>query len=374
MTLHLNQGHIAALLLALGLIIWMVSGSLTRNDTPVNARPLAVASGLPQVQAEHMSGEAVSRDILISGRTAAQRRVSLKAEIRATVTAIHKQKGEAVRAGELILELDPRDWPARVRQAEANMKQRRLEAESARKLAARGLANDAEVAQAETVLANAEAELTYARIQLSATRIRAPFDGIVDQRDVEKGDFVQEGNQLVTVLDFSPYLVTGQASETEAADIHIGDPAWAELINGERVHGHIRYIAAEADHNTRTFPLEIEISNPGGKMTSGLTAKIHIPQPPVQAYYISPALLILNDEGHLGLKGIDADNRVIFHSVRLLSADDKGIWVYGPGDEADIITIGGGFVEYGQQVQPVYRRDTDAPASSSVTPATAHAE
>ena len=359
MTLHINQGYIAALILALGLIIWMVSGSMTPEEKISDSRPLVIASGLPRVQAEHRLGEMVSRDIIVSAHTAPNRRVELKAEIRARVVAIRKDKGDSVSTGDVILELDSRDWPARVKQAEAYLKQRQLEAESAHKLQQRGLANESQVAQAETALADAEAELTNARIQLNATSIRAPFDGIIDQRYVEIGDFVKDSSPLVTVLDFAPYLVRGQAAEEEAAGIHIGDAGWAELVNGERVEGHIRYLAAEADEHTRTFPLELEISNPSGLMTSGLTAKIHVPQPATHAYFVSPALLVLDDEGRLGLKCLDDRNRVTFHSVKLLKADNTGVWVYGLGPQADIITVGGGFVEYGQQVEPVYHQDED---------------
>ncbi|WP_430462004.1 efflux RND transporter periplasmic adaptor subunit [Thalassolituus sp. LLYu03] len=374
MTLQLNKGHIAALILTLVLIIWMAAGALKKDDADINTRPLTLDTGLTRVQVERMKGEQVNRDITVSAHTAASRRVELKSEVRATVTAVLKDKGAPVKAGDLILQLDPRDWPARVKQGEAALKQRQLEAKSARELAARGLANEAQVAQAETALANAEAELTNARIQLKGTRITAPFDGIVDQRAVEVGDFVKDGTPLATVLDFSPYLVKGHAAERDAADINIGDAAWAELVNGDRIDGRIRFIAAEADSQTRTFPVELEVRNAAGAMTAGLTATLHIPQPATYAYYVSPALLILDDEGKLGLKGIDERNRVVFRAVNLLKADNTGIWVYGLGEEASIITVGGGFVEYGQEVEPVYvsqelKAQSDAGAED--TPVTA---
>ncbi|WP_157729998.1 efflux RND transporter periplasmic adaptor subunit [Bacterioplanes sanyensis] len=360
MTIRLNKGHLAAIALFIAMVVWMLLGTLKPEPEFTNPRPLVMNQGLTRVQVERMQGQAMGREITVSARTAANRRVDIRSEVRAKVIAIHRQKGEPVKQGDLILELDARDWPARVKQAEAALKQRQLEAQSAQRLRQQGLANAAELASAQTMLANAEAELTNARLQLDATQIRAPFDGIVDQRSVEVGDFVQDGTALVTVLDFSPYLIKGQVAEIEAGHVNIGDRAYAELVNGDRVEGVIRFIAAEADAQTRTFPIEMEVANPSGNMTSGLTAKLHIPQPETQAYYISPALLILDDEGRLGLKGINEQHQVIFQPINLLKADNSGIWIYGLGERADIITVGQGFVEYGEQVEPVFHSD-DSP-------------
>lgn len=357
MTIHLNQGHIATLCLALGLIIWMAAGSFSREEPFHNPRPLVVDDGLTRVQVERMQGSMTRHDITFSGHTAASRRVELRSEIRGRVIAVHKAKGARVKAGELLIELDARDWPARVQQAEANLRQRDLEARSARELAQRGLANEAQIAQAETLRANAEAELTHARLQLAATKVRAPFPGIVDQRMVEAGDFIQEYAPLLVLLDFSPWLVKGRVSERDAPNIRIGDSAWAELVNGDRIDGRIRFISAEADASTRMFAVEMEVTQTGASMSSGVTARIHVPQPDTWAYYISPALLMLSDNGQLGLKGIDERNQVVFRPVDLLKADNRGIWVHGLGAEANIITVGQGFVEYGQKVEPVYKTD-----------------
>lgn len=313
-------------------------------------------NGLRKVQVERMQGTLVERAITVSAKTAANRSVELKSEIRSKVKTIHKQKGEKVKKGDLIVELDARDWPARVEQTQASLRQYQLEFESAKKLVKKGLYNNAQLAQAETALANAKADFTNAKIHLQASRITAPFDGIVDQRYVELGDYVKESTNIVKLLDFSPYLVTGHVAEKDASFINIGDRAEAILVTGDVIQGHIRFIAAEADSQTRTFPIEMEVSNPSGSMTSGLTAKLLIPQPKQFAHTISPSLLILNDQGHLGIKGITPDNTVVFHSIEILKAENTGIWITGLEEETQVITVGQGFVDYGEKVEPVYKK------------------
>jgi multidrug efflux system membrane fusion protein len=355
MIIHLNKGHILALSLILIIAIWLGIGLSGDSEEYVNSRPLIMNDGLQKVQVEVMQGQLVERAITISGKTAANRSVELKSEIRSRVKAVHKKKGERVKKGDIIVELDARDWPARVEQSKASLRQYKIEHESAKKLLTKGLVNEAQIAKAETALANAKAELTNAKINFAASRITAPFDGIVDQRYVELGDYVKENVSIVKILDFSPYLVIGHTAEKDASFINIGDPARAQLITGDVIEGRIRFIAAEADASTRTFPIEMEVENLKGSMTSGLTAKLIVPQPKQFSHLVSPALLILNDQGKLGLKGITEDDKVIFHAIQIVKAVSNGIWITGLEEESKIITVGQGFVDYGEQVSPVYK-------------------
>lgn len=358
MTLHLNRGHLIALVLIFLIAGWLIGGALTEEDTYKNPRPLVMENGLRKVQVERMQGELVERNVIVSGKTAANRSVELRTEVKTKVLAIRKSKGEAVKKGDVILELDQRDWPERVAQAKANLQQREIEFESAQKLFKKGLYNEAQVAQAKTMLASAKADYTNASLARASISVKAPFDGIVDQRYVEVGDYVKDETPLVKVLDFSPYLVTGHVAEKDAAFINIGDQASATLVTGDIVTGKVRFIAAESDPNTRTFPIELEIANPSGAMTSGLTARISVPQPKQFAHKVSPALLILDEQGHLGIKGINPDHEVVFNPIEILRAEGHGIWVTGLEEKAMVITVGQGFVELGEKVEPVFK-ETD---------------
>lgn len=357
MTIKLNQGHFAALILIAAILIWMLAGLFSPKEVPQNTRPLAIDTGLVRVQVEPLQGQTMARDISFSGYTAANRRVDIRTEVAGKVVAIHKSKGNRVKTGEIIIELDERSWPERVEQAKANLTQRQIEADSAKQLSKRGLANEAQVAQANTLLANAKAELTAAKIQLDGTKIRAPFDGILDQQNVELGDYVRDNTTVATVIDPNPWLVKGQVPEREVASLRLGDKAWAKLGSGERADGTLRYIAAEADARTRTFAVEMEVHN-SPFLGAGLTATLNVPQADTQAFFVSPALLILSPDGRLGLKGLDQDNKVIFLPIELLKADDKGMWVYGPTTGSLVITVGQGFVDYQQQVEPVFKSST----------------
>ena len=355
MTIHLNRGHILALFIIATLAVWLTFGAITDDTSYENPRPLIMDNGLSSVQVERMQGELVERNVMISGKTAANRSVILVAETRTKVQEIKKQKGEFVKQGEIIVELEKRFWPNNVEQGKAALKQKELEFKGAQKLLKQGLMNDAEVAQIRTDLAEARANLIKAKLGLGAMSVKAPFDGVVEERYAEIGKSVGTESQLIKLVDFSPYLVKGQVPEKDAALIKIGDSARAHLVTGDIVEGSIRFIASEADPSTRTFGIEIEIEAPeDGSMSSGLTARIEIPQGEQFAHKLSPALLILNEQGQLGVKGINADHQVIFNPIEILRAEGNGIWVTGLEENALVITIGQGFVDLGETVQPVF--------------------
>jgi multidrug efflux system membrane fusion protein len=93
------------------------------------------------------------------------------------------------------------------------------------------------------------------------------------------------------------------------------------------------------------------------KRAAGGSASLSIQLPEQQATFISPAYLGLDDDGRPGVKFVDADNRVVFETVRLLSVSTDGAWVAGLPPEIRLITRGGGFVSPGEQVRPVDTSD-----------------
>lgn len=354
----INKGYLLAAMIVVAAVGWMLSGpsadssaqSTTANNTEESNNP----SDKMRVKAATLTAVQHQQNIELSAQLAVGREVTLVSEIRAKVVALHAQKGDRVRQGQLLLELDQRDWPARVKQAEASLKQRKLEKQSAEKLQASGLTNASQMAQVETALANAEAELTSAQLMLNATRIRAPFDGIINQRMVEIGDFAKDGTTLLQLVDVSPFKVIAQVPENQVANVKAGMDGEARLLSGELLPGKLRFVAVQADSATRTFRVELEVANPENRaIPAGQSAKLILPLQTRPAYKVSPALLMLDSDGQMGLKTVTADNTVAFTPVELEGAEQNGVWVFGPSP-LHLITQGAGFVDIGDSVIPVW--------------------
>ena len=86
---------------------------------------------------------------------------------------------------------------------------------------------------------------------------------------------------------------------------------------------------------------------------AGLTAELQLSGPTLSAHDLSPALLTLADDGVVGVKTVNSNNRVEFYPVEIVGSSANGVLVTGLPDLVTVITVGQGFVNVGQQVEPV---------------------
>lgn len=356
--MRIKTSYAIAAVLAVALIGWLWSGQIGENDqgpaASIAAENKAGTDVEPMaVQVQDLEAQTIDREIIANGKTAPNRVVQLRSETTGRVIAIGRQEGELVRKGDLLVTLDPRDREAAVLEANAILYQRQIELEAAKKLNEKGFQAETDVAQAEANFAIAEAALMRAELDLDHTKISAPFDGVLDHRAVEIGDFVDIGEHVATILDLDPFLVTGEVIETEVGKLEAGMSGIARLATGQTVSGKLRYIGSQADEQTRTFPIELEVPNEDGRLAVGVSAELRIAAERLLAHQVSPSVLSLNDEGDLGVKTVDHANRVVFMPVDIARADDRSVWLTGLPRNVRLITVGQGFVRDGSLVRPV---------------------
>ena len=239
------------------------------------------------------------------------------------------------------------------------MKQREVEYQGRLRLKSESYVSEAQLQEAVALLEAAKAELRRAELDLDYMTIRAPFDGALQSRIVEVGDFVKVGDPVATFVDNRKIVVTADVSEFDAQYVEAGESAEARLATGERVRGTIRYVAPVADSSTRTFAVELEVDNSDGALRAGGTAELMIPAEVVYAHRVSPALLSLDDAGNVGLKIINDSGEVEFVVADIALSTSDGVWLTGLPEMATIITVGQGFVTTGSLVDAVPESDVE---------------
>ena len=105
--------------------------------------------------------------------------------------------------------------------------------------------------------------------------------------------------------------VTGQISEQEIKKVKTGVMAQTILSTGEKLEGLVSYISKTADKKTRTFRVEVKIENADFKIKDGITAELFLPTQKVLAHLIPPSSLTLDQDGKIGIRHIDNNNKVI---------------------------------------------------------------
>ena len=181
-------------------------------------------------------------------------------------------------------------------------------------------------------------------------KIVAPFSGYLESLKVDEGDFLNTGAVCASLIDPDPMLLVADIAEKDIAQIQLGSEATAKLISGRMVNGLVSFIASSADKNTRTFRVEISVDNNDRTIRDGVSAEIYIKGKEEAAHIISPSILSLSDEGKLGIRTVNIENKVEFKEIKILEDTNKGMWVSGLGEEARIITLGQEYVFQGQTV------------------------
>jgi multidrug efflux system membrane fusion protein len=348
---RLKSRHKWAIGIALGVTAWIATGLVFQPHSQTDIAE-AKPSETPRVKVRTLSASDRNATITVRGRTQALHEVDVRAEVEGVVEALHFEKGDRVKTGQVLCQIKLNDRGARLQEAKALSAQRQKEYEVAKKLFEDGFRSKTQMAQAEAALQAARAAEDTQAIQLANTKIRAPFDGVTDDRYVNVGDYMRPGDKCALLIAPEPFLAVGALNENNVGRVHVGDSATVNLVTGETVKGKVRFVADRADDATRAFRVEVELPNPDAKLREGVSADIHIPVTRVSAQKISPGILVLDDSGKIGVRVVEK-NTVHFMPVTIVSDGPDGMWITGLPDKVTVITVGQEFVSDGEHVEAV---------------------
>jgi RND family efflux transporter MFP subunit len=132
--------------------------------------------------------------------------------------------------------------------------------------------------EAKNAVESLEARLATLEEQLAMAHIRAPFDGIIDDIMVKAGELAAPGVPVVHLLNLSVMRVSARVSEAYMTSVKKGD--WIELrfptYPGDMLKARVSRLGEVIDPKTRTFMLEVELSNPGEKLKPNMLTSVRI--------------------------------------------------------------------------------------------------
>ncbi|WP_448587004.1 efflux RND transporter periplasmic adaptor subunit [Thermaurantiacus sp.] len=222
--------------------------------------------------------------------------VNVGVQVSGTVQAIHADFNDRVAAGQLLLELDPRLFQARLRQSEANLARQKAQAELAEANRRRaeelmkrefisGQAYDQAKAAAATAAAEvkaAEAAVAQDRANLAFSVVRAPVSGVIISRQVDVGQTVAASFQTPTLFtiarDLTRMQIEAAVAESDIGRVKVGQPVTfsVDAFPARRFTGTVAQVRLNPtiQQNVVTFTVVITVDNPDGVLLPGMTATV----------------------------------------------------------------------------------------------------
>lgn len=287
-----------------GLLLAVALAACSDGDaeTTENAGPVAMVlqpADVALVEAMPLSG-----GVMLTGTLNPYRIVEVRAQVPGVVSRLNVDRGDRVRAGQLLAVIEAEGIrsaaagaQAQVSAAQANLAVARQRLESSRKLYERGAISEIDMKTAQAGYEAAESQLAAARAQAasageSARRasVTSPIAGEVSQREVSAGEAVNPGQALVTVVDSRTLELAGQIPVVRAADVRPGQRVEFTLdaYPGQVFEGTVARIDPTADPATRQVGVYLRLPNPDGRIVGGLFATGRVLTGSVDTVLVAP--------------------------------------------------------------------------------------
>ena len=341
--------YISAFVIFMVVILWIFSGTFKNEESENTNISEVTIEELISVRAKNFSSQNKTYFLTVRGRTEADKIVLLKPKTTSTLNYTI-DKGRSVGSGDIICELDSENRIAALDEANASKIKAQLEYDAIKKLAGEGYRSENAVATADAALKASIARVEMATNEVENLKIKAPFDGFIEDVFLEPGDLIAPTTPCAKIMKLNPMIITGEVTEKNVDQVNLKQKVNIKLLDNKEVNGEISFISKSANPSTRTYKIEATIDNSDGKIREGLSADMFVPIREVLAHLIPSYLISLNDKGDLGIKILD-ENRVQFTKIQIVEDTVNGLWVTGLPKNVTIITVGQEYVINGQEVK-----------------------
>lgn len=317
-------------------------GPVPVNVEPVGVRPLVET--LPAV-----------------GSLRSNQSVIARPEVAGVIREIRVDDGSPVKKGQLLFKLDSSIQEAELAQAEAGLRLAMRNYKRAQELFESGSGTVRARDEALSTMETSRAAAELARAQLEKTRIIAPFNGIAGLRQVDVGDYVKAGDDLISLDEIDPIKIDFNVPERFLRFVEPGQQVnvTVDALPGQTFSGQIYAISPRADPAGRSLAIRANIPNPDHTLKPGLFARVEIVTKHKQDSIFVPEEAIIPQGDDLAVYRV-VDGKAVLTTVKV------GLRRYGraeivEGLKPDDVVITGGTmkVRNGVAVQPIAEAGQD---------------
>jgi len=268
--------------------------------------------------------------------------VDVAAEASGTITVLNAELGQIKQKGNVIAIVDDKLKQLAVKKAQINLSKLEKNLARSKNLFDGGTLTEQQRDDAQTLYDDAKVQVDQAQKQLDDATVMAPINGIVSKKQYEKGEYINMGSPIVTLVDISRLKIKLNVSEPNVYQLKNGDNAiiTCDVYPGATFVGNISYISPKGD-DTHNYPVEIQISNSSEyPLKSGTFANVLIALPSTgEALYI-PREALLGSIKDASVYVVE-NGKASLRNIVVGSGNDKYLKVISGLTENDKVVING---------------------------------
>jgi membrane fusion protein (multidrug efflux system) len=214
-------------------------------------------------------------DVQAVGSLKSSQGVMLRPEVSGRIARLGFSDGQRVRRGQLLVQLDDTLQRAQLQQAEAQASIARTNLQRSRELLAQNFVSQSAVDQNAAGLQVAEAQVALAQAQLARMKVMAPFDGTAGLKQVDVGDYVKDGADIVNVEDLTALTVQFALPERYIDRLRAGQnvDVAVDALPGRSFKGRVQAVDSQVDANGRALQVLAQVENTGALLKPGMFAR-----------------------------------------------------------------------------------------------------
>ena len=280
-----NRGFPGNLLPNLGLAVALLTAACTSAEdsaeNPGTSEPsnTVPSSRIVNVEVDRVTTSEFTDYIRIIGEVEALHEVTVAGEESGVIKQFFVDKGTPVRKGQPIAKLKDDILAAQVEEARAVANVAQEQFKRQRELWQKEkIGSELVYLEAKSRSDAAAARLKLLEIRLGNTTVRAPISGIFDEQYLEAGEMAVAGAPLVGIISIETVKIIGGVPERYSLSVQLGDSAWItiDIMPDRRFAGRISFLGSAVDADSRTFPIEVILNNPGRQIKPRMLANLQL--------------------------------------------------------------------------------------------------
>ena len=279
----------------------------------------------------------------------------LAAEKAGRIVAIQADLGDPVEQGQLLMQIDDRIWQANLRQASIAARDAEKNFERFKKLEESGAVAESEYDRIEKTHIQATSQLEEATINIEQCRVESPITGIVNDRFVEVGEYVQPGTPVFQVVDHATVKMAIAVPEKDIFSVHKGDRIGFTIqpLEGRRFEGVVSFVAAQADARNNSFRTELVVDNTDGTLRPGMIAQVAFHRGTNENMVSLPMSAVLPSKGD-HIVYLAKDGQAVRRKVQIETITRERALISQGLEEGDLVIIEGNrALNDGQRVEAI---------------------